>query len=189
MTLEKLMQRIKEEANKEIEEIVLHAEEEGKRIIEEERKKGKEEAKRIEENAIKEIEKEREKILANARRMAKMHIINAKEEIIQECIKEIVDKLKNLDGAKYKNFVKKNIENAMEEIKEGYILFTKDGDLKIAKKIGIEARERIKGIGGVIVRSKDGKKEIDLTFDFLIEKNRENIRIKIAKKLFGEDDF
>ncbi|MBC7081728.1 MAG: hypothetical protein H5T44_05765 [Thermoplasmatales archaeon] len=186
MTLEKLMERIKEEVDREIEEIILHAEEEAKRIIEEEREKGMEEAKIIEINANKEIEREREKILANARRIARTHITDAKEEIIQECMKEIVEKLKNLDGKRYSRFVEKNVENAMKEIKDGYMLFTRGEDLKIAKKMGIEAREKINGIGGVILRSKDGKKEIDLTFDFLIEKNRENIRIKIAKKLFGE---
>ncbi|MEM2509188.1 MAG: V-type ATP synthase subunit E family protein [Candidatus Thermoplasmatota archaeon] len=101
-------------------------------------------------------------------------------------MEKIVEKLKMLDGKKYSNFVEKNLTLAMKEIKDGYILFTRDEDIKIAKKFGIEAKEKIDGIGGVILKSRDGKKEIDLTFDFLIEKNREDIRINIAKKIFGE---
>ncbi|MEM1513871.1 MAG: V-type ATP synthase subunit E [Candidatus Thermoplasmatota archaeon] len=186
MTLEKLMQRIKEEADREIEEIIARAEEEAKKIIEEEKKKGMEEAEKISLHAKKEAEKISEKILSNARRKAKLYETNVKEEIIQECMEKIVEKLKMLDGKKYSNFVEKNLTLAMKEIKDGYILFTRDEDIKIAKKFGIEAKEKIDGIGGVILKSRDGKKEIDLTFDFLIEKNREDIRINIAKKIFGE---
>ncbi|MEM2935055.1 MAG: V-type ATP synthase subunit E [Candidatus Thermoplasmatota archaeon] len=189
MTLEKLMQRIKEEADREIGEIIARAEEEAKKIIEEEEKKGMEEAEKIKANAIKEAEKIKEKILSNARRKARVHETSAKEEVINECMKKVVEKLKKMDGKKYSNFVEKNLEIALKEIKDGYILFTRDEDVKIAKKFGIETKEKIDGIGGVILRSKDGKKEIDLTFNFLIEKNREEMRIKIAKKLFGENDF
>jgi vacuolar-type H+-ATPase subunit E/Vma4 len=186
MTLEKLMERIREEADREIEEIIARAEEEAKKIIEEEKKRGIEEAEKIETHAVKEAEKIKERILSNARRKARVNETGAKEEMINECMKKVVEKLKKMDGKKYSNFVEKNLEVATKEIKDGYILFTRDEDIKIAKKFGIDAKEKINGIGGVILRSKDGKKEIDLTFDFLIEKNREEMRIKIAKKLFGE---
>ena len=188
MTLEKLLERIKEEADREIDEIISTAEREAEKIIEEEKNRAMEEVKKIEDDTEKEKEKIKEKILSSARRKARIQITNAKEEIIQECLQKIVEKLKKLDGKRYEKFVEKKIELAMKEIRDGYILFTRDEDIKIAKKMGIEAREKINGIGGVIFRSNDGKKEMDLTFDFLIEKNKEDLRIKIAKKLFGEND-
>ena len=45
-----------------------------------------------------------------------------------------------------------------------------------------------KGIGGIIAKSKDGSKEMDLTFDSMLERKEEEIRIAIAKKLFEEHD-
>ncbi|KAA0015061.1 hypothetical protein B6U81_02415 [Thermoplasmatales archaeon ex4484_30] len=186
MALEELIHRIKEEAEKEIEEIIQRAEEEAKRIIEEEKEKGRKEAEKIEKQGKKEAERLKEKILASARRKAKAYIIQAKEEIINECFNEIANKLRKMDGKSYEKFMEKKLKEAIKEIEDGYIVSTRKEDEKIAKKLGLEVKGKTEGIGGVILKSRDGRKEMDLTFDFMLEKEREEIRIKIAEKLFGE---
>ncbi len=184
MAIQDLIQEIKNQADKEIDEIINEAKEEAKKIINEARNKAKEEAKKIEANGQKQASIVKGKILAMARRKANKHIIEAKEMVIQECIDEAKKELKNLKGKKYENFVEKSIKEAMNELKDCYILASRKDDEKIAKKIGIEARGKINAIGGVIIKSKDGSKEIDATFDFLLEKKKEEIRIKIAEKLW-----
>jgi vacuolar-type H+-ATPase subunit E/Vma4 len=62
---------------------------------------------------------------------------------------------------------------------------SRDVDRQIAKEIGVMAtREKINALGGVIVRTKDGNREIDNTFDGILDRRMEEIRIKVAKKLF-----
>ncbi len=186
MALEKLIQKIKEEAEKEIKEIIQKAEEEAREVIEKEKEKGRKEAEKIRTRGEKEAERQKEKILASARRKAKAYIIQAKEEIIQKCFDEMVNILREMDGKTYEQFMEKEIKEAMKEIEDGYIISTRKEDEKIAKKLGLEVKGKTEGIGGVILKSKDGKKEIDLTFDFMLERKKEEIRIKIAEKLFGE---
>ena len=184
MAMQDLIQEIKNQADKEIDEIINKAKEEAKKIIDEARNKAKEEAKKIEADGKKQASIVKGKILAMARRKANKHIIEAKEMAIQECIDEIRRKLKNLKGKKYEDFVEKSIKEAMKELKDCYILVSRKDDEKIAKKFGIEVKGKINAIGGVIIKSKDGSKEIDATFDFLLEKKKEEIRIKIAEKLW-----
>ena len=144
------------------------------------------EAEKIEKQGKKEAERLKEKILASARRKAKAYIIQAKEEIINECFNEIANKLRKMDGKSYEKFMEKKLKEAIKEIEDGYIVSTRKEDEKIAKKLGLEVKGKTEGIGGVILKSRDGRKEMDLTFDFMLEKEREEIRIKIAEKLFGE---
>lgn len=183
--MDKLIERIKEEAEKEIKDIIDNAQEEAKKIIEEEEEKGKEEAEKIRREGIKEAGRRKEKILAAGRRKAKSYLIKAREEIIENCINKIKEYLKKLDGKKYEKIVGNLVKEGVKEIRDGYIISTREEDEKIAKKFGMEVKKKVNGIGGVILKSKDGKKEIDLTFDTMIERRKDEIRIKIAEKLFG----
>ena len=187
MALENLLQKIKEEAKEEIDEIIGRAEKEAAEIIEETKEKGKKEAEKIKTQGEKEAKRVKEKILAAARRKARMEITNAKEELIQLCMEAIKEKLSKLDSKKYQKIVESMIKDAMKELKDFYIIATRKEDKKIAEKLGIEVKGEKKGIGGVIIKTKDGSKEMDLTFDFLLERKEEEIRIMIAKKLFGEN--
>ena len=187
MAIEQLIQTIREEAEKEVKEIIDSAEKEAKKIIEEAKKAGKKEAEKIKAQGEKEAKRTREKIIAAARRKARMEITNAKEEIIRLCIEEIRKRLQNLESKKYQKIVEGMIKDAMKEMRDFYIVATREEDEKIAEKLGIEVRGKEKGIGGVIIKTKDGSKEMDLTFDFLLDRKGEEIRIMIAKKIFGEN--
>jgi len=117
-----------------------------------------------------------------------MEITNAKEEIIQKCMEEIRKKLQEMGGKKYRKIVEELIKRAKREMKDFYIVATREEDKKIAEKMGVEVKTMKKGIGGIIAKSKDGSKEMDLTFDSMLERKEEEIRIAIAKKLFEEHD-
>lgn len=186
MTLENLIQRIKRESENEINSIIREAEEKARKIVEKGRNEGKNEANRIRNKAIKDAERTKEKILAAARRKAKMEITNAKEDLIQLCFERMKEKLANMDKKEYIKLVNGMAKKAIKEIKNGYIISTRKEDEEISKKLKMEIKEKKKGIGGIIIKSKDGSKEIDLTFDFIIERKKDEIRISIAKKLFGE---
>ena len=100
---------------------------------------------------------------------------------------KIKNKLGELESKKYQKIVEKMLKDAMKELKNFYIIATREEDKKIAKKLDVEVIGERKGIGGIIIKTRDGSKEMDLTFDFMLERKKEEIRIMIAKKLFREN--
>ena len=66
------------------------------------------------------------------------------------------------------------------------MIATRKEDRSIAQKLGIEVKGEREGIGGVILKSADGRMEIDLTFDFMLESERDTIRRMIARKLLEQ---
>ncbi|KAA0003748.1 MAG: hypothetical protein FE044_01135 [Thermoplasmata archaeon] len=186
MAIEDLIQEIKSNAKAEVESIIKKANEEAEEIIKKAEKEANEEAEEIIKKAEKEAKTTKGRILAMARRNANKYIIEAKEKLINECIEEIKKELKKLPSRQYKKFIEKILKEAIKEMKDGYILASRKEDEEIAKKMGIEVKGKIDAIGGVIIKSKDGSKEINSTFDALLERRRDEIRIKIAEKLWKQ---
>lgn len=186
MALDTLIQRIAEEAEKEKAEILARAESEAAAIISQAKAEGRQEAEKIRERGEKERARLREKILAAARREARMHITNAKEESIALCMEAIKDKMRALTGGEYQKIVEERIAQALDTTEGMYMIATRKEDRSIAQKLGIEVKGEREGIGGVILKSADGRMEIDLTFDFMLESERDTIRRMIARKLLEQ---
>ncbi len=186
MAIEDLIQEIKNDAEAEVEDIIKRANKEAEEIIKNAREKAEEKAEEIIKNADKEAETAKARILAIARRNANKYIIEAKEKLINECIEEIRKELKKLPSRQYKKFVEKSMKEAINEIKDGYILVSRKEDEEIAHKMGIEVKGKIDAIGGIIIKSRDGSKEINSTFDALLERMKDELRIKIAEKLWKQ---
>ena len=189
MPLETLIKSIEKDAEKEITKIIDLAKTEANEIIEKSIQKGIKESKIIKEKGIKEKTRVQEKKLAEARRKARRILTNAKEEIVILCFNKIRQQLLNLDSNEYKKQVKNMIKKTMDKdtAKNMYMISSRKEDKEIAKEFNIEVKEQCKRIGGVILKSNDGSTELDLTFDFLIERKKEEIRIMIARKLFEDD--
>ena len=188
MAIEKLLARIEEDARKEIDEIIKAAEGEAKRIIEGAREEGKKEAEKITKKGKKEAERARDRIISAANREARMMITNAKEEVIQQCLEIIREKMASMPSKEYKKIVEDMVKDAIEEGGDYVLFYSRKEDKKIAEKLNIDVEGEIDAIGGVVLKAKDGSKEIDLTFDFLLERKKEEIRIMIAEKLFENVD-
>jgi len=189
MAIEKLLARIEEDARREIDEIIKAAEDEAKRIIEGAREEGKKEAEKITKKGKKEAERARDRIISAAKREARMMITNAKEEVIQQCLEIIREKMASMPSKEYKKIVEDMVKDAIKEGGDYVLFYSRKEDKKIAEKLNIDVGDDImNAIGGVVLKAKDGSKEIDLTFDFLLERKKEEIRIMIAEKLFENVD-
>ena len=188
MAIEKLLARIEEDARREIDEIIKAAEDEAKRIIEGAREEGKKEAEKITKKGKKEAERARDRIISAAKREARMIITNAKEEVIQQCFEIIREKMASMPSKEYKKIVEDMVKDAIKDGGDYVLFYSRKEDKKIAEKLNIDVEGKIDAIGGVVLKAKDGSKEIDLTFDFLLERKKEEIRIMIAEKLFENVD-
>jgi len=186
MALEKLIQRIESDAENEANQIIEEARKEAEEIIREAKKKAEREAKEIEAKGEKGAARLREKTLASARRKAREMEMQAKEEMIQECIEKAKEELKKLKGRKYEVAIKKFIEEGKRSLGECVVVPSREQDIKIAEKMGIKVEGKVDSIGGVIIKSKDGSREIDNTFESIMERKIGELRIAIANELFSD---
>jgi len=188
MALEKLIQRIESDAENEANQIIEDARRRAEEIIEEAKKRAEKEARDIEARGEKEAARLREKTLASARRDARELEIQAKEEVIRECIDRAKEDLKRLKGKKYEDAIKKFIEDGKKSLGDCVVVPSREQDRKIAEKMGVKAEGKVDSIGGVIIRSRDGVREIDSTFESIMERKMGELRILVANELFNRGE-
>ncbi|NIA10226.1 MAG: hypothetical protein GWP10_11010 [Nitrospiraceae bacterium] len=186
MTLEKLIQQIEKDAESETSRIIEDAEKRADEIIKEAKARAEKEAKEILAKGDKEAARLKEKTLSSARRAVREMEIRAKEEVLQECFRKAEDMLKKLKGKEYETAVKKFIEEGKRSLGDCVVVPSREQDKKIAKAMGLKTEGKVKSIGGVIVKSADGSREIDSTFESIMERKMGELRIAIAGELFAK---
>ena len=188
MPLEELISQIEEDANQEIDEVIGEARAEVKRRLKEAEKKAKEEAETLKQRAERDLENKKKSEISKMRHEVKKTIMKKKEEVINRCFELAKERLKKLSGKDYITFVKPFVERGIKEIGTDCIIIpSREEDKAIAKelKLPIE-KQMIKALGGVIVKSKDNRLSVDITFDSMLKRREHEIREKIGNLLFAE---
>ena len=112
--------------------------------------------------------------------------MNAREHIIEECFTKAHHELSILKGAGYERLVKKLMLNGQKKLGEKCrVMVTRDVDRKIAEELGISITGKVESAGGVVLISSDGKVTLDHTFDGILKREKDKIRIKVGKLLFS----
>ena len=199
--VEKIEEIIINEAKEKAENIIAKAKEKAKKVLDEAKREAEKEAEEIINKRKTEAEAEARRILSEAKLEARLKILNAKEQLISEAFDEAIKNLKEFSqSTQYKN--------ALEDLIKDAAIIMGGGDLevllpentnvdldlsKIAKEVGNQtgvktslsiSKERIRSIGGVIVRSKDRLLTVDNTFEARLERLREQLRVNVANLLF-----
>ncbi len=207
--------RIKDETNAECDKIVREAEAKASELISEareeieDRKKDfivAEEARGLE---------EKERMVRAARLNARKLKWNAEEEMTKKALEETMQRIKKVKeegfkGVSYSDIMAGLIKDASINLIAGggtdneleAVICEEDVsyiDKSILKKVSTElshditvpvklslSRERIKSAGGVIVRGKEGKIEVNNTFEQRMTRYSASIREDIMKTLFTE---
>lgn len=186
MPLEDLIAQIEEDANGEIDKIIREAKEEVRRKIREAEAKAKAEREKMRKHAERELENKKRSELSRMRIEEKKKILQKKEEIINRCFDLAIAKLRDLSSKEYIALLKPIVERNLKKVgSECEILISREEDKKIAKELKVEVGNRIEAIGGLIIKSKDGRISIDCTFDGILKRRENEIRIEIGKVLFG----
>ena len=184
MAIENLLEEIRNDAEQEVKEIISDAKREAEKLIKNAEQDAEKKASKLREEAERNAEIAESRIVASAKRNARIEIMKARDEIINRVIDEMKEKLKKIKGKKYRDYVEKAIENGKEKIGKIYIMAARKEDEKVAKEMGVEVKGKVDAIGGVIIKSIDGKKEIDATFDALLKRRMNELRIKISERLW-----
>ncbi|KYK25989.1 hypothetical protein AYK20_09165 [Thermoplasmatales archaeon SG8-52-1] len=186
MSAEKIIEQIKKDSEKEVKHIKQEAEKQAKAIIESAKDKAKLEAEKILKNGINQSENLKKILLSKASQDVKKEIMNAKEKIIENCFTKAHHELSILKGEKYEKIVRKLIKDGQEKLgRKCIVLTTRDADKKIARDLGINIVGTIESSGGIILKSTDEKIILDHTFDGILKREKDKIRIKVGSLLFS----
>ncbi len=198
-----IIEIIEAKTTKRVDEIIKNAEEQKQLILQQ----AQEKAKIIEEDITKKAERDykaaisREK--AGAKLKAKYQILESKESILKSILEEVSEKtLKVVKGKKYAAILTKLIVDAGEELDvESIELVFPKGQAavielpkikkaledKIGRKVSVSiSKETVRASGGVIIRTVDGLKWVDNTFENRLERFNNDVRDRASKILFEE---
>jgi len=198
-----IIEIIETKTTKRVDEIIKTAEEQKQQILQQ----AKEKAKTIEADILKKAERDYDAAIsreeAGAKLKAKYQILESKETILKSILEQVVEKTqKVVKGKKYAAILTKLIIDAGEELDEDDIelifpkgqattielpTIKKDLESKIGRKVSIKiSKETVRASGGVIIRTVDGLKWVDNTFENRLERFHNDIRDRASKILFEE---
>jgi V/A-type H+-transporting ATPase subunit E len=185
MAAEKIINQIKKDSENEVKHILKEAQKQASDIINYARKEAKLESEKIIANGKKQGENLIKILISKANQDTKKEIMNAREQLIEECFTKAHHKLSILKDKEYEQIVKKLIEDGLKKLGgKCAILVSRDSDKKIAKELGINIDGNVETSGGVILKSFDGRVILDHTFDGILRREKNKIRIKVGKQLF-----
>ena len=199
---ELIIQEINREAEQKIQYILSEAQKEAERIKEEARKRAEARAEWILRKAQTQAETEKQRIIANARLEVRKKRLEVQEELIQEVIAALRERLAELSEEEYFPMLIDLTVKALEELGGEACLvrsnektlkllesrleeFRKSVTARLGRDVEISLGEPISTIGGVIVEAPDGSVRVDNTFEARIERFESELRAEIAKALFG----
>ncbi len=189
--LDAIISKIKNEAKEEAEKIIKEAEEKAKEIIE----NGKKEAEILKNSMISkgrdQARAERQRIISSAKITAKRMVEEKKEDIINDVFKKAIEKIDSIDAKVYKDSLMKIIKESIESIGDSEVrIRVRESDVDIAREIVDKLNVKAEIVAdltsrGVVVESVDGRLIIDNRFEKIFERKMDELRIKVAKELFG----
>ena len=197
--LDKIKEKILEDAKREADKIIKDAELEAQQILEQAEKTAAENRKTLNEKAQEDAQETRRKTLAMTELDMRKEQLAVKQKMIDLAFEKTLERLNKLEGKEYEKMILNMLEKAVETGQEEIILSTNDRKkfkpellatlnnrlskkgIKAALKISNEAR-RIQG--GFILKRRGV--EVNGSFETLIRTEREEIESKVAAILFGE---
>ncbi len=186
MSAEKIINQIKKDSEKEVKQILDEAKKQALIIIDNVKKDAKIEAEKIIGGGKTQSENVKKILISQANQDAKRDAMNAKEDIIEDCFTKAHHELSILKGTNYETLSGKLIEGGRNKLGGNCsVLFSRAADKKIAETLGISIHGRIEASGGVILKSEDGRITLDHTFDGILKREKDKMRIKVGKLLFS----
>ena len=110
----------------------------------------------------------------------------AREKIIDDCFVKAHHKLCTLEPTAYKNIVRKLMNDGLKKLGgKASVIISRDIDKEIAKDLHLDVIGNVEASGGIILKSADGRITLDHTFDGILKREKDQIRIKVGKLLFS----
>jgi V/A-type H+-transporting ATPase subunit E len=209
--VDKMISHIEAEAEKEISETLLKARKEADAITKAAQEKARRETERVLSNGKRVASLEGQKIIAEARINVRRKRMDSQEEAIvasfdaaKKALEELAEKGKR-DNLTYKDIMFNLIVSAAEIVAGNKLelVFNQRDSKTFNKEMLTEARESVKKrtgreislsltddtiqcLGGVVVRDLEKQVEVHNTLETKLNQLKENLRVDVAKILFGD---
>ena len=179
--LDKLVAEILQQAQKEANRMLTKAKTENSEFSEKENKKIQKEVDAINDKAQEEAQALKERMISNANLKSRDMILQAKEELADDILEKVLERLKNIDTKKYLKFVENILKN-LNLSKNAEVIVSKDMRLALGDKIlDYKISDQTVESGCSI---KDGNLIYNNEFSNLIDFNREELEREILNKIF-----
>ena len=179
--LDNLVAEILQQAQKEANRMLTKAKTENSEFSEKENKKIQKEVDAINDKAQEEAQALKERMISNANLKSRDMILQAKEELVDDILERVLERLKNIDAKKYLKFVENILKN-LNLSKNAEVMVSKDMKLALGDKIlDYKISDQTVESGCSI---KDGNLIYNNEFSNLIEFNREELEREILNKIF-----
>ena len=179
--LDNLVAEILQQAQKEANRMLTKAKTENSEFSEKENKKVQKEVEAINDKAQEEAQALKERMISNANLKSRDMILQAKEELADDILERVLERLKNIDTKKYLKFVENILKN-LNLSKNAEVMVSKDMKLALGDKIlDYKISDQTVESGCSI---KDGNLIYNNEFSNLIEFNREELEREILNKIF-----
>ncbi len=186
MTAEKIIAHIQKDAERERKQILSEAEQQADDIIAQAKKEAKAQAERILDEGKKHAENTKRILLSQAHQETKRRILQAKEGIINKCFTKAHHDLSVLDEKRYCAIVKKRFIEGKQKLGDHSKVFvSRASDRQLAKELGLHVEGTIEKAGGIVLQSADGNIVLDYTFDGILKREKDKLRIKVGTLLFS----
>ncbi len=193
MSLDTVVEDIRDEARARAEEIRAEGDERAEEIVAE----AEREAESIHEDAEREVERridqEREQKLSSAKLEAKQKRLEARRETLEEVRSDVEDEIVAIDGDDRMELTRAVLDSAAAEFEEtdGIVVHGRDDDEELLESItdeydGFEVGEPVDCLGGVVVESETSRVRVNNTFDSVLEDVWEDNLREISARLFEE---
>ena len=190
MTIDNIIKKIETQTVEEVNKIINNAKSKASEYQQEANKILTSELNQVRTEGNKRITIMRNIHLSEARRIARRTTLSAKEDIIKECFNQASEILKALSGEEYRKVMVQLINDSLPLINnKGSVKLTRKEDQTILSAFPnlTVSSVLVKGLGGLILQSADGKVVVDNTFDAILERKKEKIRAEIANILFADE--
>jgi len=185
MSTEKIIQRIQTDAQTQQQQLLNDVEMQSRLIIKEAKAQAEKEAKSLLQSRQVDSENTKKIMISKATQEVKRDMMNAREEIIEQCFTQALEKLASLLDDQYKKLILHFLRTGTARLGANFSMKTsRPLDTDIAKQQKIPVQGNTQSIGGIILQSQDGKITIDNTFERILDRKKDELRIHVGKLLF-----
>lgn len=184
--LQNLIQKIIEDGQNEADAIIQDAERKKEEIIQRKVSEAEEAVERVIAQANREGELVKDRLISNANIQARDARLKAKRDVIQRAFTLAKERLDRLDEEEYLQFLQNHLKDVQLTGKEELVVPEDKKNAVKALPLPINVSERESVDSGFLLKS--DQFIMNHSFDFLLDYNRDELELEIARILFNEQE-
>ncbi|RLM56409.1 V-type ATP synthase subunit E [Halobellus sp. Atlit-31R] len=193
MSLDNVVEDIRDEARARAEEIREQGERRAEEIVETAETDAEELLESRKADVERQIEQEREQALSSAKLESKQERLEARRDVLEDVRQRVEDELVELSGEKREQLTRTLLEDATAEFEEGesVSVYGHADDAELLEELvgdydGFEHAGEYDCLGGVVVEGADSRVRVNNTFDSVLAGVWEDNLKNVSEKLFEQ---